>query len=219
MVPNSWSILPTRNGRFNPFFYALGVVALFVAGCETTPKDKKESADKDAVATIRLHVEVGDRASSARTISLVRSSPVEIKVESESVIDERDVKSARIIEANGSFLIGVEFNMHGRLVLEMTSVAHLNRRLAIQSTWSTGKETPASRWLAAPQMTQALRDGSIAFTPDASREEARQIVLGLNHIAVKLKNQPKPGKEDEDKSRLKSPDKAEDAIKAFQEPR
>lgn len=215
MKPNSSLSLPMSNARFNRILRSIAVVLLLATGCESTNTSKKADPDKDAVATIRFHIEVDDRSSGFQTISVVRSSPVQLKVEKEAAIDERDVKSARIIESNGSFLIGIEFNLHGRMVLEMSSVAHLGRRLAIQSIWSTGKETPNSRWLAAPQMTMALRDGSVAFTPDASREEARKIVVGLNHIAVKLKNQPKPGKEE----KPQSTDKAEDAIKAFQEPR
>ncbi len=215
MKPNSCFSVPTSNGRFNRIFRSIAVIVLLTAGCESSGGGKKADPDKDAVATIRFHIEVDDRSTASQTISVVRSSPVQLKVEKEAVIDERDVKSARLIESNGSFLIGIEFNLHGRMVLEMSSVAHLGRRLAIQSIWSTGKETPNSRWLAAPQMTIALREGSIAFTPDASREEARKIVVGLNHIAVKLKNQPKPGKEE----KPQPTDKAEDAIKAFNEPR
>lgn len=204
---------------FNLFLPGVAALLVWTGGCATTPEDKRTKAEKEAVTAMRFHVETGEHAASSRTINVLRNSPVEIYIDKEAVIDERDVKSARLMDANGTYMIRVDLTMHGQLVLEMESVSHLGRRMAIQATWSTGKETPETRWLAAPEMAQPLRQGSIAFTPDSSREEAKAIVMGLNNIAVKLKNQPKPGKEDADKNRIQSPDRADDAIKTFKEAR
>ena len=38
-------------------------------------------------------------------------------------------------------------------------------------------------WLAAPMTNKRISDGVLVFTPDASREEADRIVLGLNNVA------------------------------------
>ena len=41
------------------------------------------------------------------------------------------------------------------------------------------------RWLAAPRINKRIADGVLVFTPDATREEAEQIALGLNNLAQK----------------------------------
>ena len=56
--------------------------------------------------------------------------------------------------------------------------------------------TTEARWLAAPRISQRIKDGVLVFTPDATREEAERIVRGLNNVAIKLGNKPKPAKAD-----------------------
>ena len=209
-------------GAFNTFFPGL-LAAGLVAGCATTPEAKQERAQDKEVAALRLHLETKDDAPKAKVVTVLRSSPVTLSVESEAFMDERDVKAARLVDSLGGFAIVIEGTMHARLVLEMNSVARLGRRMAIASTWTTGKDTTETRWLAAPALRQPLRDGAFSFTPDCSREEAEHIVRGLNNVAVKLENQPKPPKPD-GKTAGKSgkPGKTEnpdDAIKAFKEAR
>jgi hypothetical protein len=41
------------------------------------------------------------------------------------------------------------------------------------------------RWLAAPVISHRIGDGVLVFTPDATREEAEEIALGLNNVAKK----------------------------------
>jgi len=41
------------------------------------------------------------------------------------------------------------------------------------------------RWLAVPSITQRINDGVLTFTPDCSREEADELVAGLNVVAKK----------------------------------
>ena len=45
-----------------------------------------------------------------------------------------------------------------------------------------------NRWLAAPVIPSRIGNGVLTFTPDASREEADQIVLGLNNVAKKVQD-------------------------------
>ena len=45
------------------------------------------------------------------------------------------------------------------------------------TSWKNG------RWLAAPSINRLVANGTLTFTPDASREEAEQLVKGLNLAA------------------------------------
>jgi hypothetical protein len=199
----------------NAAYVTVGVALTFwMAGCASEPKDKRSKEEKELVAAIRLSQEVPENSTApSHEIYVLRSSPVKILVEREPILDERDVKAARIFESMGNPLIGIEFTLHGRLVLEMATVSHPGMRMAVQSTWTTGKETAETRWIAAPQLTTPIRDGTLTFTPDCSREEATRIVKGLNNVAVKLKNQVKPEKNSD------APSNAEEAIKKFKEER
>ena len=87
----------------------------------------------------------------------------------------------------GGFSIVLRFDFHGKLALEHASTAYKGNRIAIHAQF------PERRWLAAPRVSTRITDGVITFTPDATREEAELIVQGLNNVAVKLGNKPKPG--------------------------
>ena len=41
------------------------------------------------------------------------------------------------------------------------------------------------RWLNAPYISRRISNGIFQFTPDASREETEQIILGLKHTVEK----------------------------------
>jgi hypothetical protein len=82
-----------------------------------------------------------------------------------------------VIEALGSFQIMVQFDRRGTWLLEQYTTAHRGRRIGIFSQFGD------ARWLAAPMMNKRISDGVLVFTPDASREEADRIVLGLNNVA------------------------------------
>jgi hypothetical protein len=194
------------------------ILGLLVSGCASTPKEKEDKQKDKEVAALRVHLEAKGNDAGAKPVSILRSSPVLVTVEREALLDERDIKLARLVDSMGGFQLVIECNLHGRLALEAGSVTRLGRRMAIASTWETGdgKHTE-TRWLAAPVFRQALRDGVFAFTPDCSREEAEHIVRGLNHLAVKLENQPKPGKKPDPDAA--TPSSAADAIKAYQEGR
>jgi hypothetical protein len=43
-----------------------------------------------------------------------------------------------------------------------------------------------ARWIAAPVIHGRISNGSLVFTPDASREEADEIARGLTNIAKKI---------------------------------
>ena len=207
---------PARINTFLPVFAALALAAA-LAGCASTPEKKEESKKKKEVASLRIHVEQRENAEGGKEISVLRASPVTLKIEKEPFIDERDLVSAKLEETITGFAITLRTTLHGRLLLEMNSVSRLGLHLAVVSTWEVAKDKTDTRWIAAPKLKAPLRDGTLTFVPDCSREEAEHIVQGINNVAIKLENQPKPEKPKKDKA---SPDAANpDATKPYQEPR
>ncbi|MFM8878312.1 MAG: hypothetical protein ACKOKG_04125 [Verrucomicrobiota bacterium] len=199
-----------RRGAFNLF---LGMVTLALCWQATaaTPEEKKREKELEhqkkveakQMAQIRIYREVTDfsgRASELGTLgvnkaTIGRTDPVELTVQREAVLDERDVKRATLVEQRDqAFGIAVEFVQRGSMVLHMNSVAAKGQRLVIAARWSDGTNV-FNRWIAAPLMRRALDQGYIVFTPDMSREESVIFVRGLNNVAIKLKNQAKPPKE------------------------
>jgi hypothetical protein len=163
--------------RFNLYLLLL-VTAATVTGCKTDKADKP-------IASLRFYME--NRAQvpgSGETISVLRANPVLVTVGHEPMLTEANVVAATLLETPGGYAIEVKFDETGTWILEQYTSANSGRHIAIFSQWS--EETKDSRWLAAPIISHRIADGIFAFTPDASREEARQIVLGLNNEAKKI---------------------------------
>ena len=199
-----------RRSSFN-LFLSLAALILCWGVHGATPEEKKLEKDLEQkkkleakqMAQIRIYrevIEFSGRASELGTLgvnkaTVGRSDPVEMTVQREAVLDERDVKRATLVEQRDqSFSIAVDFVQRGSMVLHMNSVAAKGQRLVIAARWSNGTNV-FNRWIAAPLMRRALDQGVIVFTPDMSREESVLFVRGLNNVAVKLKNQTKPPKE------------------------
>jgi len=198
-----------RRGSFN-LFLGLATLILCWGVHGATPEEKKlakeleqkKKLEAKQMAQIRVYREVTDfsgRASELGTLgvnkaTVGRTDPVEMTVQREAVLDERDVKRATLVEQRDqSFSIAVEFVERGSMVLHMNSVAAKGQRLVIAARWSDGTNV-FNRWIAAPLQRRALDQGVIVFTPDMSREESVVFVRGLNNVAVKLENQAKPPK-------------------------
>lgn len=197
-------------GAFN-LFLGLMALCLGLQGLAATPEEKQRAKDLERqkkmeakqMAQIRVYREVTDfsgRASELGTLGVNkakvgRTDPVEMTVQRDAVLDERDVKRATVIEQRDqTFAVGVEFVQQGSMVLHMNSVAAKGKRLVIAARWSDGTNV-FNRWIAAPLMRRALDQGVLVFTPDMSHEEAVVFVRGLNNVAIKLKNQAKPPKD------------------------
>jgi preprotein translocase subunit SecD len=84
----------------------------------------------------------------------------------------------------GGFEISLQFNREGTWLLEQYSSANRGRKIAVFCEF--GVELKEHRWLAAPVVSKRISDGLLVFTPDASREEAEEIVRGLNNVAKKM---------------------------------
>jgi preprotein translocase subunit SecD len=172
--------------RFNIYF-ALAVAALLVSGCQT---DKKDAQDKK-VAALRIHLEVNDDhtdvTGTSQTISVLRADPVQITISRDPILTEANIIAARVINTPGGFAIEVRFDEIGALTLEQYTGSNPGTHLAIFGQW--GDKLANGRWLAAPMITHRIANGVLAFTPDCSRAEADELVLGLNNVAAKIKKQ------------------------------
>lgn len=162
---------------------------LFVAaasGCAT----EEERRLKEEASSLRLYLEQeSDRGDQTTVVPIYRAAPSLVRIDKNYFLDEGHLIRADVVDVVGGFAIAVEFDFHGRLVLENVSNSYRGRRIAIYSMFTDG------RWLAAPRMVQRITDGKLVFTPDATREEAERLVRGLNNVAVQLGNQPKSGKQ------------------------
>jgi len=163
--------------RFNLYLLPLLAALLAVTGCQTNKTDEK-------VASLRLHLE--NRAQvpgSGETISVLRASPVLVTISREPFLTEANVAGATLLQTPGGYAIEVKFDESGTWILEQYTSANSGRHIAVFSQWSD--QTKDSRWLAAPIVSHRIANGVFSFTPDASRDEAKQIVAGLNNQAKK----------------------------------
>jgi preprotein translocase subunit SecD len=157
---------------FNAYL-TVALLVLFCGGCQLFKK-------KEATI-LRVHLEVNpDGTDKNKPVPVYRQSPVYVNVDDASFLNEGHVEKASVIDALGSFQIMLQLDRQGKWLLEQYSVAHRGRRVAIYT------EFGQARWLAAPVLQKRIPDGVLVFTPDATREEAERIVLGLNNVAKRL---------------------------------
>ncbi len=156
--------------HFNIILLLLG----FVLGCQTPKADKEISA-------VRLHIEVNpDVLGGSMVVAVCRAAPVSVNVDNTPFVDEGDITRAAVVDWMGGFAIQLEFNYHGKLMLENTTRFYPGRRIAVLA------EFGEARWLAAPIIGRPISNGQLVFTPDATREEAERFARGLNRVAAKV---------------------------------
>jgi|SRR4051812_2659549 hypothetical protein len=154
--------------------YLLLSLAFFSVGCESLGKKKEAS-------TIRLHAEVNaDGSDKNGRVAIDRENPIYVNIDLDPFLSEQYLKSAAVLDAIGGFSIYLQFDQKGTWLLEQYSAANKGRRVVI------GSQFGETRWLAAPVFNKRITDGTLAFTPDATRTEAERIVRGLNNVAKKL---------------------------------
>jgi PII-like signaling protein len=157
-----------------------------VCGCQTAEekKDKK-------FATLRLHVEVTHEAMDfSTTVPIFREKPVSVTINKDPFITEADVSEARIIDDTGVWAIQIQLTRRGSWLLEQQTTSNPGAHIAIFSEWGSTKPKQA-RWLAAPALRRRISDGRLTFTPDATHEEAEEIVLGLSNLAKVVEKKSK----------------------------
>lgn len=166
--------------RFNIYF-TLVLVLTTICGCQTGKKDKPE----DRVSALRIHLEAkADNFGTSQTVSVMRHDPVLITIGRDPILTEASIIRSDVIDTPGGFAIQVRFDESSALTLEQYTASNPGQHFAIFGQW--GDKLKEGRWLAAPMITRRISNGVLAFTPDASRAEADQLVLGLNNVARKL---------------------------------
>ena len=169
----------SRRVRFNIIF-CLSLLALALSGCQSA----KKRADKQ-VATLRIYMETSPAMGRGETVSICRSSPMLVYVDRTPFLYETHVASAGIVTNMGGYSLYIELNRAGSWLLESTTSANPQKRLAIRTQF--GKDPVVDRWLGAPLPSKPIRNGILTFTPDTNWEETDQIVRGLK-AAVKEAN-------------------------------
>jgi preprotein translocase subunit SecD len=169
--------------RFNT--YLLSVVALaLVSGCHTR-------GDKKEIATLRVHLEVmAESMDFSTSVPIYRAKPVMVTVDKSPFLSEANVAGAKVVDVPGGFKLEIHFDHRGTWLLESYTTTNPGKHFAIFSAFEFQKKKEG-RWLGAPIQSRRISNGILAFTPDATREEAEQIVRGLTNIA----------KENQDKSK------------------
>lgn len=174
--------------RFNSYLLLL---ALALCGCETTGS----KSDK-AFARLTVAVESNREAKGrSESITVSRAQPITLNIQTSALLNETHVAEARIMDTFAGFTMLIQFNSMGTHLLEQFTAQYPGRRFAIAAQFGEkGEKELQMRWLAAPILNRRITDGILAFTPDASREEAELMVRGLNNVAIKLGNQKKKKK-------------------------
>ena len=169
-----------RWNRFNIYLSTALVLGL-ACGCSTS-----RHKEKKVYSTLRIHIEVNPDA--ARLSNPVLVHGFSVNVQTEPIITEANVKRAKVIDVLGGFEISLQFDRQGSWLLEQYTSAGRGKHLAIFSQWSSSPENKLNKgkWLASPYIPTHITDGMLMFTPDATREEADQLVLGLNNVARKI---------------------------------
>ncbi len=153
----------------------LATVLTFFGGCQTSKKDEK-------IGALYIHIQA-PAIGNGENVTVLRSAPMEVHISHDPILTEANLLGAKIVNTRGGFAITVQFDENGTLVLEQYSSSNSGRHFAIYGQW--GQKTVDGRWLAAPSITQRISDGVLTFTPDCSREEADELVAGLNVVAKK----------------------------------
>jgi preprotein translocase subunit SecD len=168
--------------QFNIYLTLAATLAL-LCGCET-------DRPRGPISTLRVHIEASpDSSGTTQTIPVLRAAPVLVTITQQPVLTEANLVAAKVIDAPGGFALQVRFDETGSWILEQYTAANTGRHFVIFGQWS--EKAADGRWLAAPLISHRIADGVLAFTPDLSRAEADQLVIGLSNIAQFHQNQLK----------------------------
>lgn len=158
------------------FKLCLAVAALAVGLCACAEFGKP----KGPLAILRLHVQVSpDGSDRSSPVQILRDKPMQINVEHAPFLTEQSLTNAVLVESLDTYAIKLQFDSTGAMILEQYSVAYRSRHCAIFCQW--GDKTQTNRWLGAPIFTRPISDGTLVFTPDASRDESAEIVTALKN--------------------------------------
>ena len=167
--------MEARSRQFN-IYLTLATALGLLCSCNTNKPHGQVSA-------LRVHIEANpDTAGTTEEVSVIRADPVLVTITKQPILTEANVVAAKIINAPGGFAINVHFDETGTWILELNTAANTGRHLALFGQW--GEKLANGRWLAAPLITHRIADGALSFTPDMSRAEAEQFIVGLSNSAA-----------------------------------
>jgi hypothetical protein len=165
---------------FNLYLPVITVLLATLCGCQS-------DAHKDAnhLATLRFYIETrAQLPDTGQTVSVIRSHPVLVTINSDPALTEANIVKATLLDSPVGYAVEVKFDQLGSYSLEQYTSAYEGKHFVIFGQWS--ESVTNSRWLAAPIITHRIVGGVYAFTPDASRAEAAELVTGLNNMAKKI---------------------------------
>jgi preprotein translocase subunit SecD len=168
--------------RFN--IYLLSLLVTVASGCHT-PKEKEEANKEKQFSTLSLNIEVVPSSLDFSVdVPVFRGRPMTVTVDKDPFLTESQVSEAKVVDDQGGFVLEIKFEHRGTALLEQYTTIYPGKHIAIFSRF--GNKKSDSRWLAAPKITGRISSGILTFTPDATREEAEQIALGLNNVAKQV---------------------------------
>jgi hypothetical protein len=173
-----------RCPRFN-LYLRLALALALICGCQTAERKRKHQPTR-----LTVHLEVRpDGTNLNEPVPIYRAQPVMVNVERIPFLTELNVSEAKVVDVSGDFAIRIKLDRQGTWLLEQRSVAYHGRRFAIHCEF--GEHLSKTRWLAAPIISGRITDGVLVFTPDATRAEADEIVLGLNNVSREVAKKTK----------------------------
>lgn len=168
------------------------ILALAFVVCSANGCYGPEHALKKETAMLGIHVETNVHTSGdkATRISVFRASPIELTIEKQPFVNEAFLSDAHVVSVMDGFAITLQLDRRGTMLLEQYTAGNMGRHLAIEVQY--GKDLVEHRWLAAPLINHRISNGVLTFTPDATREEADKIVLGLSNVAKQVREKSFP---------------------------
>jgi len=171
------STMKVYTSRFNLFF-ALAILLVSLCGCTLFKHDPPTAA-------LRIHMELSPDSASgpvntAQTVTLLRADPVQVTIDKDPILTEANLVAVRLISTPEAPAVEIRFDENGTWILEQYSASNPGRHFVVFGQW--GKKLKEARWLAAPLITQRINDGILSFTPDMTRDEANQFILGLSNV-------------------------------------
>ena len=163
--------------RFN-LYLGLATALVLACGCQT-------HKSKEPMGAVRIHVQTNpDSLGMSQQVSVMRDDPVQITIAVTPILTEANLTSAKLLDVPGGYAIALQFDETGTFTLEQYTGANPGGHFVIFGQW--GEKLANGRWLAAPIISQRIANGLLVFTPDASREESNQLVIGLNNAIKKI---------------------------------
>ena len=178
-------------GKGFNIYFRLTIALMLLSGCQS-PETKR----KKQFSMLDIHIETNRDSSDRNKLAPIsREHPFMVNIEKTPFLTQNEVQQAKVIDDLGGFALSIQFDRQGSWLLEQYSTGNVGRHFAIFSQFATPPDQKLNkgRWLAAPIIRQRISNGVLVFAPDATREEAEQIALGLNNLAKSLKKKsPKP---------------------------